>query len=307
MQKDCQTIYPHPSWKGEKLGAVTAAWYQREITVPVEWTGRRIVLHAQYVHSFATVLVDGQKMGELRYPWGDGSYHGVSSGRAACLEHVCGRHALEGRHAFLPRHRLRPPGQGRGGVSPWVMRRCLSAEYASWSPHQRREGGYIRAPAIDQRRRVLEGLADDGNYVLRARVAEGRDTVREFTSEPFQQNQLQNGRITVTESWKPEKLWDVHTPQNMYDLHLTLCDVRGEVLDAGLPKRFGFREFWIEGRDFYLNGTRIFLSSVPLDNASGRRGMVHLRRGAARACSGLRVSGSISSTRTTTAASRARI
>ena len=33
------------------------------------------------------------------------------------------------------------------------------------------------------------------------------------------------------------------------------------------PERFGFREFWIDGRDFYLNGTRIFLSAVPLDNA----------------------------------------
>ena len=31
--------------------------------------------------------------------------------------------------------------------------------------------------------------------------------------------------------------------------------------------RFGFREFWIDGRDFYLNGTRIYLSAVPLDNA----------------------------------------
>ena len=31
--------------------------------------------------------------------------------------------------------------------------------------------------------------------------------------------------------------------------------------------RFGFREFWIDGRDFYLNGTRIFLSALPLDNA----------------------------------------
>ncbi len=39
------------------------------------------------------------------------------------------------------------------------------------------------------------------------------------------------------------------------------------MLDVGLPVRFGFREFWIAGRDFYLNGTRIFLSSVPLDNA----------------------------------------
>ena len=31
--------------------------------------------------------------------------------------------------------------------------------------------------------------------------------------------------------------------------------------------RFGFREFWIDGRDFFLNGSRIFLSAVPLDNA----------------------------------------
>src|SRR5262249_11907407 len=27
------------------------------------------------------------------------------------------------------------------------------------------------------------------------------------------------------------------------------------------------REFWIEGRDFYLNGSRLFLCAVPLDNA----------------------------------------
>ena len=39
------------------------------------------------------------------------------------------------------------------------------------------------------------------------------------------------------------------------------------MLDAALPVRFGFREFWIDGRDFYLNGTRIFLSALPLDNA----------------------------------------
>ena len=39
------------------------------------------------------------------------------------------------------------------------------------------------------------------------------------------------------------------------------------MLDAALPVRFGFREFWIKGRDFYLNGSRIFLSALPLDNA----------------------------------------
>ena len=41
------------------------------------------------------------------------------------------------------------------------------------------------------------------------------------------------------------------------------------MLDAALPERFGFREFWIDGRDFYLNGTRIYLAAIPIDNAQG--------------------------------------
>jgi hypothetical protein len=36
-QEDCQTLYHHLSWKDENLGSVTAAWYQREITVPEGW------------------------------------------------------------------------------------------------------------------------------------------------------------------------------------------------------------------------------------------------------------------------------
>ena len=53
--------------------------------------------------------------------------------------------------------------------------------------------------------------------------------------------------------------------------------VRSHTLAASRPtancstrlsaERFGFREFWIDGKDFYLNGSRIFLSAVPLDNA----------------------------------------
>ena len=48
---------------------------------------------------------------------------------------------------------------------------------------------------------------------------------------------------------------------------MSLVDGGDKVLDAALPVRFGFRELWIDGRDFYLNGTRIFLSALPLDNA----------------------------------------
>src|SRR5438034_557207 len=39
MQKDCQTLFVNPDWKGERLGKVTAAWYEREITIPTNWKG----------------------------------------------------------------------------------------------------------------------------------------------------------------------------------------------------------------------------------------------------------------------------
>src|SRR5262249_49432672 len=68
IQEDCQTLHAHPSWQGTDLRSITAAWYQREVTVPEGWAGRRITLSAEYLNSLAVVYVDGQKAGELRFP-----------------------------------------------------------------------------------------------------------------------------------------------------------------------------------------------------------------------------------------------
>src|SRR5438128_1810798 len=114
---------------------------------------------------------------------------------------------------------------------------------------------------------AVQGLAADLPYTLRAEIREGSQAVRAFTSKAFKAGDLREGRISLTEKWMPEKLWDLHTPQNMFHAHVWLADAGGKLLDAYHPVRFGFREFWIDGRDFFLNGTRIFLSAVPLDNA----------------------------------------
>src|SRR5207245_1840253 len=71
IQEDCQNLHVHPSWKNTDRQRITAAWYQREITVPKEWAGRRIALHAEYLNSFAIVYVDGKKLGEVRFPSGE--------------------------------------------------------------------------------------------------------------------------------------------------------------------------------------------------------------------------------------------
>ncbi len=114
---------------------------------------------------------------------------------------------------------------------------------------------------------ALDGLVAGGSYRLQARISDQGTVVHEAVSPPFTASELSDARFTFTSAWKADRLWDITTPANTYQLSLTLADAGGRALDAALPQRFGVRELSIAGRDFMLNGTRIFLSSVPIDNA----------------------------------------
>ena len=65
MQKDCQTVYPHPSWRRKTWDC------QRRLVPTGDYDSRRVDrasdrVSAEYLNSFAAVYVDGQKMGEMR-------------------------------------------------------------------------------------------------------------------------------------------------------------------------------------------------------------------------------------------------
>ncbi len=267
MQKDCQTVYAHPDWKNRSLRGVTAAWYQREISVPSEWAGRRIAVRADYVNSYATVYLDGQRAGAIVFPGGELDVTAFcQAGRTYVLSVLVEAIPLKG--VLLSYTDTASAREVKGSVA----RRGLCGDvYLESTPAQAR----IVDTKVDTSVRKwqitfgagLDGLASSVSYALRARITDGDRTVAEFTSQTFRKSNLKNGRITFTKDWKPEELWDIHTPQNMYSLRLSLLDAGGKVVDASYPARFGFREFWIDGRDFFLNGTRIFLSCVPLDNA----------------------------------------
>ena len=267
MQKDCQTVFAHPGWRDQGLGKVTAAWYQREITVPAEWAGRRIALRVEYLNSFAVAYVDGRKAGELRFPAGE-----------VDLTSLCrpgGKHVLSLAVVAMPLKAVllsytdsASARQVKGSVArrglcgdAWLLATPAGARLGDVKVDTSVRKGEIACSA------AMDGLDAGASYVLRARIADGGRNVKELTSKPFRGGDLKDGRMAFAGPWRAEKLWDIHTPANQYRLHLSLLDAAGKVLDEALPVRFGFREFWIDGRDFYLNGSRIYLSAVPLDNA----------------------------------------
>ncbi len=266
-QEDCQTLFTHPSWKDADLRGLTTAWYQREITVPDDWAGRRVSLSAEYVNSFAVVFVDGKKAGEIRFPGGEVDLTAACRpGRTYVLSLLVVAMPLKA--VLLSHTDTNAAKEVKGTVDRcglcgdlFLVGEPSAARITDVKVDTSVRKGEITVGA------ALDGLTADTACTLRVEIRDGDRVVRQFTGKPFRAGDLEDGRAVVVEKWKPEKLWDVHTPQNTFTAHVSLLGPQDKLLDAALPVRFGFREFWIDGKDFYLNGTRIFLSAEPLDSA----------------------------------------
>jgi len=111
LQKDSQTVYPHPSWKDQKLGEVGAAWYQRELHRPFARIPQLVRGRIRRWKENGCGALSGRR---------GGPFVGLPAGPEARLESAGGRVAAEGSDAVLQRHRLGQGGQGGGGASRLV-------------------------------------------------------------------------------------------------------------------------------------------------------------------------------------------
>jgi hypothetical protein len=265
-QKDCQTLFAHPSWKSQPLARVTAAWYEREIEIPKNWADRRIELSLEYLNSYAAVYVDGKKAGEGHFPAATVDLSSVCRpGEKHLLSLFVVAMPLKG--VLLSYQDTKSARQVQGTVN----RRGLCGDVLLVSTPA---GPRITDTGIETSVRRSEialtakvsALADDVRYRLQAEISKDGRPIIGFGFPAFTRKDLKDGQITFKRSWRPDELWDIDTPQNSFEVALSLYRDFG-LLDEAEPVRFGFREFWIDGRDFYLNGTRIYLSAVPLDNA----------------------------------------
>jgi beta-galactosidase/beta-glucuronidase len=258
MQKDCQTVYPHPSWKGVDLRGLSSAWYQREITIPKDWAGRRITVQADYLNSYAAVYLDGKKAGEMRFPGGDLE---ITSACRPGEKHVLSMLvvALPLKGVMMSYGDTNAARQMKGSVA----RRGLCGDVYLTGAFLPRFTD-VRVDTSVRKGEItfsvgLQNVPREMEFSLEAKILDGTKTVGEFSSGFVSAQSVVDGRFTFGGKWKPDKLWDIHTPQNTYVLKLEMSTRNGGPVDAAFPVRFGFRELWIDGRDFYLNGSRIFL------------------------------------------------
>ncbi len=229
--------------------------YEREVDVPAEWAGRRIVLHVGAAESVLLVHVDGRPVG-------------ISKDSHLAAEFDLSRVVRPGRRATV-----------RLTVVKWSDASHIEDQDQWW------HGGITRSVLLYATDPLY--LADvtartglDGELRVDCQVRHAAGTLPEGWSvsgeldgwpltpdTAFDRANAEDGRVsgflgearlgTVVPG---VRLWSAETPE-LYGLTVRLHRADGSVADS-THHRVGFREVEVRGRDLLVNGERVYFRGV---------------------------------------------
>ena len=262
-------------------------WYKRNLSVPAEWKERRIVLEFTMLQTHAQAFVDGKPAGSLWFPGGELDLTGhLIPGKSQELSlKVTARPISKDKLVFMAPDRAFKD-------KAYVKFKGITGDlYLSSMPKEKRLVDLQVITSVEKETIAFaaetSGLKQGEEYVLKAVVSENltarqeprppllrsddtetdgranlpvsrkQSHVKTFNSSPVKIDSA--GKLTFESAWNDAKIWDTHTPQNLYSVVLQLCSKDGAVIDALTPVSFGFREYKINGRDFVLNKKPIHL------------------------------------------------
>jgi hypothetical protein len=237
---------------------VQRAWYQREITFPSRWEGKRILLSADNVELSANVFIDGVAVGRIAWPHGE-----VDLTRQAVFD----------RPVLLSLRLLGTGGDIRGLAGDvFLEARPQGAvlEDVYLVPSVSRETLAIRG-------RVVGAATQDGCKIAGQADLDGRCV---FSFDPQPISPAADGEFSLTVPWENAARWDFDTPV-LHDVRIRLASADGTTLDETPPIRMGFREFVAEGRQFLLNGMPVHFRSgfyKPIGASTGLADEATVRR-----------------------------
>ncbi len=239
---------------------VEAGWYQRDVTVPESWRGRRCFLELDYPQTESEVFVAGKSLGSARWPGGAVELtDAVPPGATTRLTIRVTTDPLEKARMVAMREDL--VEQVKAEVR---FRGLVGDVFLTSQPRGPRITGVQTRPSVRGQRLGLACRVADLPAGLKVHFEatakkDGREGWR-GQGEPFDAAALRDGLAESALAWPDPELWDLDRPV-LYDLSVRLVDEGGKVLDEQVT-RFGFRELWLDGRELMLNGTPVHLRAL---------------------------------------------
>jgi beta-galactosidase len=236
---------------------VTRAWYERQVVIPAQWQDREISLRFDRVCTDAIVYVNGKQCGTIAWPWGSVDITpAVTPGQTAHFRVLVAAIADPEKVGQFWQNALSSVSYALARLETRGLTGSVFLE--SRSSEARVTDVFVQTST--QKKSVsldveLTGIKQPGRAEFIAEMLGEKGAVEKtFTAQTdLEAKEVQT--VTLSWPWANPRLWDVDQP-NLYTLRLK---VKGAGLDDEYDQEFGFREFWIEGRKFFLNGTEIRL------------------------------------------------
>ena len=228
---------------------IPCVWYQRNINIPAEWNGKKILLHFGAADYETKVYVDGKMVGEHK-------------GAGSSFNFDITSYVKAGQQANLV---VRVYDNLRGGMQPGG-KQC-TALFSAGCSYTRVTGiwqtvwmeavneqalkNVFAIPDIDQQQLVVrpEFYNEGNDNTLTVEVKDGKKTVAKRTSQASNQS-------TIVLPIKNAHLWSPEDPY-LYDVKYTVKNAQGEVIDE-VSSYMGMRKVHISGGYFYLNNKPYF-------------------------------------------------
>lgn len=241
------------------------AWYCKTVFVPKEWEGRRVFLHLERAHIETTVMVNGKKAGHqmsLSVPHSYELTSLIAPGKDNKIE-ICIYNGIENVCVGQDSHSVTDQTQGCwngivGRIELQARPRTLISDvqvFPNISTNTVRVMVKLDGAKKKNRLTLTTRLSENAAIA----TGEGRAKLKHSDRDNAPQTEPRQSRVVVSgDSAMVElsmgsgvKLWDEFEP-NLYQL---TAAIDGDTVRT----LFGMREIAIKGRQFYMNGRKIWM------------------------------------------------
>jgi beta-galactosidase len=245
-------------------------WFERSIRIPAAWAGRAILLECARVGTDAKVFVNDRECGSIAWPRGTVDItRYVTPGATATLRLLVAAVPEQGDVTVYMGTAVEQVSTTKAEVR---ARGLIGDVLLLARPRGAHVSDVFVQPSVRRKSLTLTiefaDVTQAGAVQVQPRAYHPDGTLaREFPPVQVLLSNTPLQDVTFSWPWLAPRLWEYRDPY-IYTLQLA---VRGAPLDDEYAQLFGFREVWLEGKHFFLNGTEFRWRPILGDDCLGTR------------------------------------